>query len=619
MAERDKETLSNRVKGEGQEKKDVTHMKPTTKPVKSQSPWDYYPEKGFSVFPLSKNSKVPPKGLGLSSYQKLRADEKQIAVWKYEARKGGHNIGIATGAVSGIVVFDADSEAALKELADKNEEGYTFPQVITPSGGRHFFCKYDKRLKTVRGKGRDEKIDIRADGGYVVAPPSYAEYEKGGKQIKGSWVWDEKHHLNTTPLPPVPKKWIELALKDERVARDEGMPSSPKLVQGSRDDTIFLTAVSMKHRNCTKDETLRTAIAMGKQCRPPMSARECERKVESAWTRPPIPMSIKMEDVVEEEMLWLWKNYIPSEAITLVSGDPDAGKSWWAMDLACKVSRGSRWADGTVNGNAKNVYYMTYEDSLSKHIKKRLRTLNGDMNRIICYNSKHPLHLTLAEPQGIERLENELRRLGIVDGGLLIIDPILDFTGDCNPNAVEVVRGLLTPIVAMLERLHIACLMVGHLNKDQMKSAMYRAGGSTGGWMGKARSAFLIARDPEERQKRYVVPIKHNYAWPEPVQMYFEIIEGRLLFETSDVDINEVLNPKRGRRPERREEAIEWLNTQFENREEINSADLKTAAERDGISYRTLKRVKADAGYQSVRIFGEEAEVGVDRWMWKKR
>jgi len=317
-----------------------------------------------------------------------------------------------------------------------------------------------------------------------------------------------------------------------------------------------------------------------------------------------LPLSYRMSEIAEKEIIWLWPNYVPSEALTLINGDPNVGKSWFALDIACRVSTGLAWPDLSPNGKPANVYYMTYEDSLSKILKKRIRTLGGDPHHIIAYNSKHPIYLYLSEEEGMKRLEVEIVKIGNVR--LLVIDPILDFISASNPNAVEVVRALLTPIISMCERLHIACLMVGHLNKDQMKSAIYRAGGSTGGWMGKARSAFLIARDPDDKNKRYLYPVKSNYAYPEPVQMEFEIIGSRLEYKACDINIEEMLNPNiKGRPPSASLKVKEILADIFRDKDKILSNEVEERLENMGIKKRTMMTVKKEEGYTSAHIEGQ--------------
>lgn len=329
-----------------------------------------------------------------------------------------------------------------------------------------------------------------------------------------------------------------------------------------------------------------------------------------------IPITLNMEEVEEEEQTWLWPNFIPSDALTLISGDPNVGKSWFALDMACRVSTGLAWPDLSSNGKPANVYFMSYEDSASKVLKKRIRTLGGDEKHIKVYNSKHPIYLRLSSEEGMNKLEAELIKIGNVR--LLVIDPILDFISESNPNAVEEVRRLLTPIISMCERLHIACIMIGHLNKDLMKSAIYRAGGSTGGWMGKARAAFLIARDPDDKNRRYLMPTKCNYAYPEPAQMEFEILNSRLEFRACNININEILNPNSpGRPPSASLKVKEILADMFRDKDEISSIEVEERMKAMGVKGRTLQTVKKEEGYGS-RFKKGEKKGDPGCYTWKK-
>lgn len=88
------------------------------------------------------------------------------------------NIGIPTGKVSGLVVVDVDIGPGKDGLASLKElEGRFFPiskgvAVRTGSGGLHFYF----RAPSVDIKSSVSKlakhIDIRGEGGYIIAPPS---------------------------------------------------------------------------------------------------------------------------------------------------------------------------------------------------------------------------------------------------------------------------------------------------------------------------------------------------------------------------------------------------------------------------------------------------------------
>ena len=95
------------------------------------------------------------------------------------------NIGIATGATSGIVVVDIDPRnGAMDTLAKMADEGKTFArtaQVLTHSGGWHLYYQYPGYKVKSESNALGPGIDIKADGGYVVAPPS--------RGVHGVYVW----------------------------------------------------------------------------------------------------------------------------------------------------------------------------------------------------------------------------------------------------------------------------------------------------------------------------------------------------------------------------------------------------------------------------------------------
>lgn len=346
----------------------------------------------------------------------------------------------------------------------------------------------------------------------------------------------------------------------------------------------------------------------------PAMAPAAEAGPEPAGEKP-APMSLTLADVEPRTVPWLWPDFIPLGRATLVSGDPGCGKSWFCLDLASRLSRGFGWPDGSASSGPARTYYMTVEDDLHDTIRPRINSLGGDPELITCYNPEQPLHVNLASPEGLARLESEIARLGNVR--LLVTDPIIDFSGRANPNKAEDVRALLTPLVQMAARQNFALVMIGHLNKAQALSAIYRAGGSTSGWLGKCRAAFMVFRDADDKPLRHVIPIKANLARQDPAQLEFRITNGRLEIElsTEDVDPDDQLNPQRGPKPRERDDAASWLRDYFVGRDEIPATEIEDAARRQGISESTLKRAKKQAGYRSVK---RSESGGRTVWAWTK-
>ena len=134
----------------------------------------YATKYGWAVFPCSQSTKKPLTPHGCKNAKK---DPGAIRAWW--KRYPDASIGIATGSISNLIVIDEDIDedkgldgphAALLWERDNGD----FPETlvaITGRGGRHLYFKYDGEDIKNRA-GILEGIDVRGEGGYVIAPPS---------------------------------------------------------------------------------------------------------------------------------------------------------------------------------------------------------------------------------------------------------------------------------------------------------------------------------------------------------------------------------------------------------------------------------------------------------------
>lgn len=130
-----------------------------------------YLGRGWSVIPIRERAKRP--AVAWKDYQTERASEEEIRGWfrRYPKR----NVGIVTGALSGLVVLDIDPRHGGKESLRKLERVHgRLPRTvesITGGGGRHVYFAHPGG--EVRNRTNIESgIDLRGDGGCIVAPPS---------------------------------------------------------------------------------------------------------------------------------------------------------------------------------------------------------------------------------------------------------------------------------------------------------------------------------------------------------------------------------------------------------------------------------------------------------------
>ena len=235
-----------------------------------------YAKRGLAVFPLAERDKVPCIAGG---FKNATTDPEQIAAfWKHRPNA---NIGIATGGMSGgLVVIDCDYDEARGEDGMRTVRSFEaangeFPDsacVSTPRGGEHLYFLTDEPFDC--SVNSDEGVDIRADGGYVVAPPSI--HPNGGMY---EWDMDIDDYgiqkADASVLAFIRK------LQGEKKGRHFVMPET--IGKGERNDTIFKLACSMQSKGEQDEMIYAYCIATNNvKCKPPLSNAEVEKIVEQA-------------------------------------------------------------------------------------------------------------------------------------------------------------------------------------------------------------------------------------------------------------------------------------------------------------------------------------------------
>lgn len=153
-----------------------------------------YRELGLAIIPCE--GKAPKV-----SWKKYQTKAPSIAtIYRWMKIFPAANIGLITGKISGITVIDCDDpNLSLAELeAEFGESNFV---VSTPSGGRHLYYSFNgENSKT----GYKHKIDVKGEGGLIIAPYSFNPNKKTHYIItKGSF--DDLMRLTTLKLNLVSK------------------------------------------------------------------------------------------------------------------------------------------------------------------------------------------------------------------------------------------------------------------------------------------------------------------------------------------------------------------------------------------------------------------------------
>jgi hypothetical protein len=244
-------------------------------------------ERGLATFPLKPRNKLP-----ITKHGCLDATKDLDVVRAWWEGWPDCNIGLATGAKSGVWVLDIDGddgEASLRDLEQRMGSLPTTVEVITGGGGRHLFFKLPDfdgapAIKNTAGK-LGAGLDTRGDGGYVVAPPSI---HPSGKAY--AWSVDTGSGFADPPAwlcgllvsPGLGGNVVDL---DGRRALTLPELAANTISAGSRNDTLARLAGHLLRLNVSPADA--TEIALGwnvARCQPPLPDGEVINTVASIAT-----------------------------------------------------------------------------------------------------------------------------------------------------------------------------------------------------------------------------------------------------------------------------------------------------------------------------------------------
>lgn len=159
--------------------------------------WRYYHDIGFSTCPLRKKDKRPL--FEWKKYQDEQPSLAEINLWTNKYKD--YNVAVITGAVSGIIVLDIDGQEGWDYLTQNGYDLPITPRAQSSPGKAHIYFKHPNPEKGVRTRVNTElKIDVKGDGGYVVAPPSI-------HKLGHRYQWVEGFAPQDVPLADTPQ-WL---------------------------------------------------------------------------------------------------------------------------------------------------------------------------------------------------------------------------------------------------------------------------------------------------------------------------------------------------------------------------------------------------------------------------
>lgn len=341
-----------------------------------------YASRGLAVFPLESQGKKPITAHGLKD-----ATTDPDVVRDMFTKHPYSNIGMACGKQSGgivVVDIDVDDEKGIDgqdSLKSWEREHGMLPSTamtLTGRGGNHYL--YHTNGDTRSRVACKEGIDIRADGGYIVLPPSI---HPNGTQY--TWEFD----LSDYGITEADKNVIDLMNNGVESGAEFKVPEV--IEDGTRNDTLYKLACSMQARG-NSDRAIRDAVIAENEekCSPPLSEDEINRLLTSAFTKEKGTSPYKTGDEKKRETEpldtftfndlmqmdlqppeFLVDGILP-KGVCLLGAPPKSGKSWMALDIAIQVSSGGIFLGRKCKKSG--VLYLSLEDSKYR-IKNRTMKL----------------------------------------------------------------------------------------------------------------------------------------------------------------------------------------------------------------------------------------------------
>ncbi len=535
---------------------------------------------GFSIIPIQSGGKRPL--VPWIEYQSRRPAEEEIRQWWQQYPNA--NIGIVTGKISGIVVIDLDLDKDDNESGTKiYEQAPTDLIVKTGRGGYHLYYRYPEDMDHISNRvGLLSGVDVRADGGYVVAPPSVHSsgrlYEWTRRGVPGK-------------LPP---HLVGFLISHSPTERD-GEESSSKWLsdlltgvgKGQRNDACARLCGYLFGKGMPKDVVLTIIRQWNEKNHPPLPDHEVVATVESVCktahrkgtvsqnqsqnsgtgqvsTSPFSVVSIQeyMVHYGSSQVSWLVQDWLPEATIGFVVAPPGSYKTWLTFDVAVSVATGTPFL-GKYPVQRTGPVLLIQQEDFHGDIAQRLAIIlqsRLDLRAEVTGNNQfevkappeipiyiHPdRNLRFADQVVMDALELRIQELR---PALVILDPLYSaaMTDDYMAKSAE----QMLRLKIMRDRYGCSFLVAHHTTKHANSMERSRLWGSQflnalleTGWQVKrsendnsviVRCHFKAARNPAED-----VRVEFDINTDNPPYRY----HAKVLTETKDTESGTDLNSK---------------------------------------------------------------------------
>lgn len=473
-----------------------------------------YASMGLSVIPL--NGKVP---MFKNWPEVATTDPETIERWFLQNPDA--NLGIATGKKSGVFVVDIDPRHGGGDTWDHELAMHAIPDTwhdLTGGGGTHVWFKYPN-FAVKSCAGILPGIDIRGDGGQVVAPPSvHPDTHK-------LYEWDGLKPIQEQTLAQAPIWLLDLLAPKTPTAKTlSELPM--RIPHGVQHWTLLSLAGMLRRLGLSFEEILPTVMAVNlSRCEMPGPAKNIELMVRSVMKYAPGDANLysiatklwRMTRAVEHQKdeqtaamkpidayaLMKQPPREPSMIIedclhvgcTILAGAPKSGKSYLTLGMGIAVATGGKFISARDILQPGRVAYWALEESAAR-TGKRLRQL-VETPSITLQNLEFMYSLKPMFSGGLEDISTYCEKY---KPNLIVIDTLMAFVTGDRGSRRDVFRDDYREIKALSDlagKYDTALVVVHHTNK--MGGTGIAAVAGTHGVTAAADCIWTMQRQPQRR------------------------------------------------------------------------------------------------------------------------
>lgn len=341
-----------------------------------------YARNAWSVFPCADKRPLIEGG-----FKSATTNEATIHEWW--ARWPDAQVAIATGTVSGLGVLDVDprngGDDSYSAMVAEHGSLPETKEVLTGGGGRHFYFTLGRpcpsRASIYPG------IDLKADGGYVIAPPSL---HASGKRYE----WEIEAPRRVLSAQP--------GFLYENGRKPKAAPIGEEIPEGDRSRVLTSMAGSMRRRGAAAAEIRAALNVMNRsRCRPPMTDGEVASIATSVakyateadtGCGPARVLTgefqgrfVSLGELLRTEFPpidWLVSRILVQGAVGWIGGPPKLGKSMIGLHLALCVSSGMPFL-GEFAVKRGRALYVSEEDPPRISFRRVQRMLAGTESEML--------------------------------------------------------------------------------------------------------------------------------------------------------------------------------------------------------------------------------------------